>query len=93
MNLLTTTQDITWLDDGPALQVVAGRSAVDALDLASDLTEGIQLLMDRIHDTINETADGQLYGSEAKAIALLAETASALTRSVRISIQQGGSHE
>lgn len=90
MSLLTSSYDAVCIDDGPLLQVVAGRSAEGALGLAAELSEGIQLLLDRLYDDVGSADADLVFCAEIKAISFLAETTSALTRSVRRSIQQGG---
>lgn len=90
MSLQTSSADICLASDGPTLQVVAGRSATEALNLASDLNEGVQLMLERLRDDFGSAEGGELFCAEITALALLAEIAGALTRSVSWNIKQGG---
>lgn len=90
MSLLTHAYDAFCVDDGPLLQVVAGRPADAALDLVAELTEGIQLLMERLYADVGSADADLVFCAEVKVIGFLAETASAITRSVNKSIKQGG---
>lgn len=90
MSLQTSRSDIYLASDGPMLQVVPGRSAAEALTLATELSEGVQLMLERLRDDLGSTDGGELFCAEFTALALLAETVGALTRSVNWNIKQGG---
>ena len=88
MSIKTRNMAIHLTSDGHLLNVEKNVSAVVALELAADLGEGVSLLLNRLSDAINEDND-IVYGNELRALGLLAETASALTRSVERSLKRG----
>lgn len=88
MSLKTSSADICLASDGPMLQVVSGRTAIEALTLATELSEGVQLMLERLRDDFGSAEGGELFCAEITALALLAETAGALTRSVNWNIKQ-----
>ena len=72
--------------DGHLLQVVKGVDADIALETAGHLTEGVSLVLNRLHDALNE---GELvFTSELKALQIMADLSSALTLSVRRNMDQ-----
>lgn len=81
MTIKTGSFSIHSTSDGHLLEVTKGVPARIALNLAGDLGEAVQLLTDRLYDALNENND-IVYGSEMRAIGLLSEIASALTRAV-----------
>lgn len=67
--------------DGHLLKVVEGVDATIALDLASDLAEGIGQILERFYDAVND--GDSIYTSELKALSVMAGVSAALTLSVR----------
>lgn len=69
------------------LRTEKGSSAVDAIDLAADLADGIQQISTRLADASNEGET--VYVAELRCVAMLAEVASALTRAAERGMRQG----
>ena len=89
MTIKTGNFSIHLTGDGHLLEVTEGVSARLALSLAGDLGEAVQLLTDRLYDAINEDQD-IVYACKMRAIGLLSEIASALTRSVAGGLSREG---
>lgn len=77
----TTSLSTLLTSDGHLLKVVEDVDASIALDLASDLAEGIEQMLERLHDAANEGES--IYTSELKALSVMAGVSAALTLSVR----------
>lgn len=88
MSIKTKTLHTLLTSDGHLLTVVPDVSAAIALDLASDLTAGIGQMLERLHDAANEGES--IYTSELKALSVMADVSSALTLSVKRSMNQEG---
>lgn len=72
------------------LQVNSKAPAIDALDMAQNLCFGINLLCEKLGETINE---GELvYTSELRALSIMGELAGALTASVYRGMKGEGNH-
>lgn len=72
--------------DGHLFQVVEGVDAAVALDIASDLTDGVAQILERFYDAVND--GDSVYCSELKALRMMSETASALVLSVGRSMER-----
>lgn len=89
MTIKTGNFAIHLTSDGHLLEVSEGIPVRVALNLAGDLGEAVQLLTDRIYDAINVDND-IAYACEMRAIGLLSEIASALTRSAAGGLSREG---
>lgn len=73
--------------EGCLMRVDAGMPAGEALELAADLTEGIQLLSERLYDAVNDNSE-IVHLCELRSVGFLGEVVSALTRSVGHGIRE-----
>lgn len=79
--LLPATSEIHFTCGGVGITVNEDIDGVYALTAAADLAEAIKLFSDRLYDAINDGDAG--YCAEMFALGYLAETCSALIRSVK----------
>lgn len=89
MNLRTRSLSFAMGEDGGLLNVEPDMPAAEALELAADLADGVHHLCDKLNDMV-DSDDGAVLACEIRAIGFLAETASALTRSVERSMKRAG---
>lgn len=70
------------------LSTVEGGSIIEALDLAADLTDGIQQICTRFSEAVDE---GEvIYLAELRSVAMLAEVASAFVRATERGLRSAG---
>tara|TARA_Y100000815_G_scaffold269104_1_gene291259 strand:- start:51 stop:317 length:267 start_codon:yes stop_codon:yes gene_type:complete len=77
----TTVAQFSIGAEGCLMRVDAGMPAGEALELAANLAEGIQLLSERLYDAVNDNSE-IVHLSELRSIGFLGEVVSALSRSV-----------
>lgn len=72
--------------DGHLFRIIEGVSASVALDVASNLSEGVGLILERLYDAVND--GDSIYTGELQALKVMAELSSALTASVGYGVRQ-----
>lgn len=72
--------------DGHLFKIIEGVSASVALDVASNLSEGVGLILERLYDAVND--GDSIYTGELQALKVMAELSSALTASVSDGVRQ-----